>query len=74
MCLLWRIWTLKLDCKKFQQICNQCCKRGDTVCTMAHKIAVEEEDNEIDVDDDEAKIEENSEKENGTSQAITPIT
>jgi hypothetical protein len=41
---------------------------------MAHKIAVEEEDNEIDVDDDEAKIEENSEKENGTSQAITPIT
>lgn len=64
----------KLDCKKFKQICNQCGKRGHTVCTMAHKIAVEEEDNEIDVDDDEAKIEENSEKESGTSQAITPIT
>ena len=62
----------KSDCKKYQQICKECGKRGHTVCTMAHKIAVEEEENEIDVEDDEAKIEEKKKTtENGSSQATT---
>ena len=63
----------KSDCGKYKQICNQCGKRGHTVCTMAHKIATEEEDIEIDIHDDEAINEEKLtlEKEKGNSQANT---
>ena len=64
----------KSDCKKYQLICKECGKRGHTLCTMAHKIAEEEEENEIDVENDEAKIEEKKPTtENGSSQASSSV-
>jgi hypothetical protein len=65
----------KSECSKFNLKCTECGKRGHAQqnCTMANKIATEEEENQIDIDqDDEAQIEATTNNKN--TSKLTPLT